>query len=186
MAILERKTVPQTRAQLHLELPRLQWAKGLSDETLTAIEDTAEWVEFHAGEVIIEVEADITHVYFVITGRIQATLYDLFGREIQKDTLVRGSVIGLFSLGLSDRSHLHVEATEPTTAIRLTLSDVLRLTANHADFQLNMFRLSANMVKRYVTFDRSLPQPAVVGIVHHTEASRPVVGRLACRFRDLD
>jgi predicted acylesterase/phospholipase RssA len=49
-----------------------------------------------------------------------------------------------------------------------------------------MFRLSANMVKRYVTFDRSLPQPAVVGIVHHTEASRPVIGRLARRFRDLD
>ena len=117
---------------------------------------------------------------------MHVALYDLLGKEIKKDSYVRGSVVGLFSLGLSDRSHLHVEATEPSTAIRLTLSELLRLTANHADFQLCMFRLSANMVKRYVMFDRSLPQPAVVGIVHHTEASRPVVGRLARRLRDLD
>jgi predicted acylesterase/phospholipase RssA len=34
--------------------------------------------------------------------------------------------------------------------------------------------------------DRSLPQASVVGIVHYTEASRPLVGRLARRLRDLD
>lgn len=105
MDVLE-QTVPGTKDQLHLELPRLEWAKGLSDETLTAIENTAEWIECQAGEVVIEVDSEITHVYFVVTGRMQATLYDLLGREIQKDTLIRGSVIGLFSLGLSDRSHL--------------------------------------------------------------------------------
>lgn len=186
MEVLEQKTVPRSNNQLHLELPRLEWAKGLSGETLTAIQNTAEWVECQPGEVVIEVESEITHVYFVVTGRMQATLYDLLGREIQKDTLVRGSVIGLFSLGLSDRSHLHVETAEPSTAIRLTLSDLLRLTASHADFQLAMFRLAANIVKRFVLVDRSLPKPSIVGIVHHTEASRPLVGRLARRLRELD
>src|SRR5215469_15746642 len=162
MDILERKTVPRTKDQLHLELRRLQWAKGLSDEASTAIENTAEWVEFQAGEVVIEVESEITHVYFVITGRMQATLYDLLGKEIQKDTFARGSVIGLFSLDLSNRSHLLVEAAEPSAAIRLTLSDLLQLTAKHADFQLSMFRLAANIV-RYAMIDRSLPKPSVVG-----------------------
>ena len=180
MDVLERKD------QLHLELSRLEWAKGLSDETLTAIENTAEWVVFQAGEMVIEVESEITHVYFVITGRMQATLYDLLGKEIQNQTLVRGSVIGLFALGLSDRSHLHVEATEPSTAMRLTLSDLLRLTANHTDFQLTMFRLSANIVQRSLMVDRSIPKPSVVGVVHHTEASRPLAGLLARRLRDLD
>lgn len=33
--------------------------------------------------------------------------------------------------------------------------------------------------------DRSLPKPSVVGIVHHTEASRPLVVRLARRLRAL-
>ena len=120
-------------------------------------------------------------------GRLQATLYDSLGKEILEDTLVRGSVIGLFALGLSDRSHMQVQATEPSTAIRLTLTDLLQLTAKHADFQLAMFRLSASRFKRYVMdVDRSLPQPSVVGVIHQTEASRPFVSRLARRLRDLD
>jgi predicted acylesterase/phospholipase RssA len=113
-------------------------------------------------------------------------MYDFLGKEIQRDTFVRGSVIGLFSLGLSERSHLRVQATEPSTAVRLTLSELLQLTSKHPDFQLAMFRLSASIFKRYVTVDRSLPKPPVVGIVHHTPATRPITSCLARRLQDLD
>jgi NTE family protein len=182
----DERQVSPTGERLHAELRRLDWAKGLSEETFAAITSTAECVEFRAGDVVIEVESEVTHVCFLITGRMQATLYDLLGKEIQKDTFVRGSVIGLFALGLSDRSHVQVQATEPSAAIRLTLSDLLQLTAKHADFQLAMFRLAANIFKRYVMeVDRSLPRPSVVGIIHHTEASRPLVSRLARRLREL-
>jgi NTE family protein len=183
----DNRPVALTGERLHAELRRLDWAKGLSEETFAAITSTAAWVEFRAGDVVIEVESEITHVCFLITGRMQATLYDLLGKELQKDTFVRGAVIGLFALGLSDHSHIQVQATEPATAIRLTLSDLLQLTARHTDLQLAMFRLAANIFRRYVMeADRSLPKPAVVGIIHHTEASRPLVGRLARRLRDLD
>jgi predicted acylesterase/phospholipase RssA/CRP-like cAMP-binding protein len=180
------KPVPRINEGVRVEIGRLEWAKGLSEETLTAITDVAERVGFHAGEVAIEIDSEITHVYFLITGRMLATLYDLVGKALQKDTFVRGSVFGLFSLGLSERSHIQVQATEPSTAIRLTLPDLLQLTARHADFQLTMFRLAANIFKRYVTVDRSLPKPSVVGIVHHSAATRPFTGRLARRLRDLD
>jgi predicted acylesterase/phospholipase RssA/CRP-like cAMP-binding protein len=182
----ERPASP-TGERLHEELHRLDWAKGLSEEAFAEITSTAEWVEFRAGETVIDVDSEITHVSFLITGRMQATLYDLLGKEIQKDTFVRGSVIGLFAVGLSDRSRMQVLTTEPSTTIRLTLSDLLRLTARHADFQLAMFRLAANVFKRYVMdVDRSLPNPSVVGVIHHSEASRPLVARLARRLRDLD
>jgi predicted acylesterase/phospholipase RssA/CRP-like cAMP-binding protein len=182
----ERKVSP-TRERIRAELRRLDWATGLSDETLVAITSTAEWVEFRTGEVVIEPESEITHVSFLIRGRMQATLYDLLGAEIQKDVWGRGSVIGLFAVGLSDRSHLHVESTEPSTAIRLTLAELLYLSSKHADFQLAMFRMASERFKRYVLdVDRSLPKPAVVGIVHHSDASRPLVGRLARRLGELD
>jgi NTE family protein len=178
--------VPATGERLHVDLRRLEWARGLHEETLAAITDAAEWVEFRAGEVVIEIESEITHVSFLITGRMESTLYDLLGKELQNDTFVPGSVIGLFSLGLSDRSHLQVEAVEPSTAIRLALPDLLHLTAKHADFQLALFRLAASVVKRYTMVDRSLPKPAAVGIIHHSEASRPLVAQLAHRLRELD
>ena len=182
----DKRAVPPRGERFHMDLRRLGWAKGLSEEALTAITNTAEWVEFHAGEVVIEVDSETTQVCFLITGRMQATLYDLLGNVIGKDTFAPGSVVGLFAIGLSDRSYLQVQATEPSTAIRLALPDLLQLTATHADFQLAMFRLAANVVKRVVMVDRSLPKPSVVGIIHHTEASRPLAGRLARRLRDLD
>jgi len=181
----DQEPVRPTRERLHVDLRRLDWATELNEETLTAVTNKAEWVQFKSGEVVIEVESRIVHVCFLITGRMQATLHDLLGKEIQKDTFGRGSVIGLFSLGLSEPSQLQVLATEPSTAIRLALPDLLQLTATHPDFQLTMFRLAANIFKRYVTVDRSLPKPSVVGIVHHTDASRPLVGRLLRRFHDL-
>jgi predicted acylesterase/phospholipase RssA/CRP-like cAMP-binding protein len=179
------KPVPAASERLHAELSRLEWAKDLSEETRTAIINTAEFVEFHAGEMVVEVDSEVTHAFFVITGRMQATLYDLEGKEILKDTFPRGAVVGLLSLVLGERSFLQVQATEPSTGIRLTLSDLLQLSARHPDFQLTMFRLAANIFKRYVKVDRSLPQPAVVGIVHHTPATRTLSVRLARGLRDL-
>jgi NTE family protein len=179
------KPVPRAGERLRVDLRRLEWAAGLSDKTLTAITNAADWVEFHAGEVVIEFESEITHVCFLITGRMEATLYDSLGKEIQKDIFVRGSVIGLFSLSLSERSHLQVQATEPSTAIRLTRAGLLQLTAQHPEFQLAMFRAAAGLFKRFVMVDRSLPKPSVVGIIHQSEASRPLVGRLARRLREL-
>lgn len=179
------KLVSPTAERLRIELSRLEWAKELNENTLTAITNAADWIAFDAGEIVIAADSEVKHVYFLITGRMQATLYDLLGKEMQQDTFTRGAVIGLFSLGLSDRSHLQVQATEPSTAIRLTLSNLLQLTAKDPEFQLAMFRLAANVFKRYVMVDRSLPKPSVVGIVHHTAASRPLIGQLARRLREL-
>ena len=182
----DEKPVRPTIEQLRVDLRRLDWAVGLSEETLTAITNTAEWVEFHTGEVILEVESEITHMYFLITGRVQSTLHDSLGKEVQKDTIVPGLAIALLAIGSSDRSLLHVEAIEPSTAIRLTPKDLLQLAAQHPDLQLALFRLAVNAFKRYVMVDRSLPKPSIVGIIHHSEASRSLVARLARRLRDLD
>jgi NTE family protein len=114
------QTLASDAERLHVELRRLEWAKDLNHKTLAAITNVADRVEFKAGEMLIDLESEISHVYFLITGRLQATLCDSLGKEIQQDTLVRGSVVGLFSLGLSDRSHLQVQAAEPSAAIRLT------------------------------------------------------------------
>ena len=52
------RPVSPTGERLHAELRRLDWAKGLSEETFAAITNTAEWVEFRAGDVVIEVESE--------------------------------------------------------------------------------------------------------------------------------
>jgi Predicted periplasmic protein (DUF2092) len=60
----DEKSVRPTIEQLRVDLRRLDWAIGLREETLTAITNAAEWVEFHTGQVILEVESEITYLYF--------------------------------------------------------------------------------------------------------------------------
>src|SRR6516165_4574501 len=160
--------------RLCIELQRLDWARQLKDEVIQDIAASAELVELQPGQVVIELDSEITRVYFVVAGRLEGSLFDRLGKEIYRDSFQRGSVVGLFSVLLPDRSHLHVEAAEPTTVIQLTLDELLRLTAKHREFQVSMFRIAANIVKHLVMVDRELPKPAAVGVAHHSDASRPL------------
>jgi predicted acylesterase/phospholipase RssA/CRP-like cAMP-binding protein len=171
--------------RLRIELQHLDWARQLKEEVIEDIAASAKLMEFKAGQVVIELDSEINSVYFVLAGRLEGTLFDRLGKEIHCDTFQRGSVVGLFSVLLPDRSHLHVEAVEHTIVIHLGLDDLLRLTAKYREFQLTMFRIAANIVKHLVMVDRELPKPAAVGVVHHSDASRLVTVELARRLRQL-
>jgi predicted acylesterase/phospholipase RssA/CRP-like cAMP-binding protein len=170
---------------LGIELLRLDWARELSDEVIQDIVATAGIMEYQAGEVVIELDSDAKSIIFVITGWLEAALYDRIGKEVRRDTFRRGSVVGLFSALLPGRSYLHVKAAEHTTAIRFGLADLLRLTAKHREFQLAMLRIGAGIAKYLVMIDRDLPRPAAVAVVHHSDASRPLAAELARRLRQL-
>src|SRR5262245_46944651 len=171
--------------RLRIELQHLDWARQLKGEVIEDIAASAKLMELKPGQVVIELGSEIHSVYFVVAGRLEGALFDRLGKEIHRDTFQRGSVVGLFSVLLSDRSHLHVEAVEHTTVIHLGLDDLLRLTATYLEFQLTMFRIAANIVKHLVLVDRDLPKPAAVGVVHHSDASRPLAVELARRLRQL-
>jgi predicted acylesterase/phospholipase RssA/CRP-like cAMP-binding protein len=171
--------------RLAIELRRLDWARDLKEEVIEDIFASAGFMEFHTGQVVIELDSEIQRVFFVIEGQLKGALFDRLGKEIHRDTFRRGSVVGLFSVALSDRSYLHVEAIEDTRVLTLGLDDLLRLTARHPEFQLAVFRLAAGIVKHLVLVDRELPRPASIGVVHHSDASRPLTAGLARRLRQL-
>jgi predicted acylesterase/phospholipase RssA/CRP-like cAMP-binding protein len=167
--------------RLRIELHRLDWAGQLREEIIEEIAASAELVEFKPGQVVIERDSEVNSVYFVVTGRLESALFDRHGKEVLCDTLQRGAAVGLFSVLLSDRSRLRVQAVEHTIAIHLGVEDLLRLTAKYRDFQLTMFRIAANIV----THLRELPRPTGVGVVHHSDASRSLAVALARRLRQL-
>jgi predicted acylesterase/phospholipase RssA/CRP-like cAMP-binding protein len=171
--------------RLCIELQRLDWARQLKEEVIQDLAASAKLLEFQAGQVVFELDAEINSVYFLIAGRLEGALFDRLGKQIIRDTFQRGSVVGLFSVLLADRSHLHVEAVEHTSAIHLGLEDLLRLTAKYREFQLTMFRIAANLVKHLMLVDRNLPKPAAIGVVHHSDASRPMTVELTRRLRQL-
>lgn len=173
------------RERLCAELKRLDWARQLPDEVISEIASVAEVKEFAPGQLVIEADSEVEHVYFIISGRLQGHLYDKLGKELMRDVFIRGSLLGLFSALLPDRSHLRVETVEASLAIRLSLDDLLRLTAQHREFQMAMFRAAANIVKRLVVVDRDLPKPPVVCFVHFSDASRQLSRQVVARLHQL-
>jgi predicted acylesterase/phospholipase RssA/CRP-like cAMP-binding protein len=171
--------------RLCIELQHLDWARELKEEVIEDLAASAKLMEFNAGQVVFEVDAEINTLYFVVGGRLEGALFDRLGKEMLRDTFLRGSVVGLFSVLLADRSHLHVEAVEDTIAIRLGLDDLLRLMAKYREFQLTVLRIAANLVKHLTMVDRDLPKPAAIGVVHHSDASRPLTVELTRRLRQL-
>jgi predicted acylesterase/phospholipase RssA/CRP-like cAMP-binding protein len=171
--------------RLCIELQHLDWARQLKEEVIQDIGASAKLMEFQAGQVVIELESAIDSVYFVVAGRLEGALFDRLGKKILHDTFQRGTVVGLFSVLLADRSHLHVEAVEPTTVIHLALDDLLRLTAKYREFQLTILRIAANLVKHLMLVDRDLPKPAAVAVVHHSDASRRLTVEMTRRLRQL-
>ncbi len=171
--------------RLCVELRRLEWARQLKDEAIQEIASTAELMELQAGQIVVELATEAKDIYFVISGRLEGIVFDHFGNEVQRNISSRGMMVGLFAALLPERSLLQVEALEPTIVMRLSLDELLRLTAEHRDFQLAMFRVSANMVKQLVMVGRDLPQPPVVGVVHHSPSSRPLTRKLMRRLSEL-
>ena len=163
-----------SRSRALAELRRLDWTRELDSDTLAAFEACSEFVAYDAGNVVVEFEVELTHIYFVVTGRLTAELFDSLGKKVRVTAFGVALVVGLFGIALLDRSHMNVVAAEPTAVFRLTLPALLELSAKHADFHLAVLRLGSNLVKQVVMVDRSLPQPAVVGVVHHSDSSPTV------------
>src|SRR3974390_2502934 len=87
-----------------IEIQHLDWARELKEEVIQEIAGSATLLDFAPGAVVIEVDAEINSVYFVVVGRLEGKLFDRIGKEIHSDSFQRGSVVGLFSMLLSDRS----------------------------------------------------------------------------------
>lgn len=175
----------QDEDRLYIGIQHLDWARHLKEEVIQDLAACVNPMEFAAGQVVIEVDSEIEHTYFVVAGRLEGTLFDRLGKVVHRDTFQRGSIVALISALLPERSHVHVEAVEHTTVLQLALDDLLRLTARYPEFQLAMLSSAATVVKRLVMVDRERPRPAAVGVVHHSDASRPLALALAGRLRQL-
>jgi hypothetical protein len=79
--------------RLCIELKRLDWAHQLKEEVIQDIAPSAKLMEFQAGQVFIEFDSEINHVYFVVTGRLEGALFDRVGKEFLRDAFQRSGAL---------------------------------------------------------------------------------------------
>src|SRR5262249_7927405 len=90
--------------RLCIELQHLDLARELTEDVIQDIAASAQLRVFQAGQIVIELDSQINSVYFVVAGRLEGALFDRLGKEIHSDTFQRGTVVGLFSVLLPERS----------------------------------------------------------------------------------
>ena len=83
------------RDRILVELRRLAWSTGMSDEAIRDIAEAGEYLQFKEGDVLHRAHEKLTAVLFIVNGRLQATGLDLFGKEAIQKYLVRGSAFSV-------------------------------------------------------------------------------------------
>lgn len=75
-----------------MEVQRLGWAQGLTEETLQEMLAACEILDFEAGQRVLEVGEPITHAHFLIRGQVAVTLYDAVGKEVFRSIAVTANI----------------------------------------------------------------------------------------------
>jgi predicted acylesterase/phospholipase RssA/CRP-like cAMP-binding protein len=168
------------------DLSRLRWTNGLEEAALQEISDAADFLHVGEGEVIHRAGDPPTAVYFVTRGRIWVSIIDVFGKTVMERPLVRGGCFGLFTIAQEEEGSLvDVKATEPTSLLKLSFDELHRLTAKYRQFQMNLYRMAGNQVRNLMNVDRKKDQPAIVGVIHQSSASRPLTCKIVERLVEL-
>ena len=185
--LLELNSNEPLREDLMLaDLSRLPWTDGLDEAAVEEIADAADFLHVGEGEVIHRAGEPLTAVYFLTRGRVWGSVIDLFGKTVYEQALVRGECFGLFMIGKEGPSAVNVEATEPTSLLRLSFQELHRLTAKYSQFQMNLYQVAGGQVRRIMNVDRKKNQPNIVNIVHQSSASRSLTRKLLKRLLEIE
>ncbi len=168
------------------DISRLPWTKGIGEQAIGEIIDASEYLEAAEGEIIFRAGDTLAAVYFVTRGRLWASVLDLFGKIVLEPPMVRGACLGLFAVAQPEDYRVDVKAMEPTSLLKLSFEGLLRLTAKHRQFQLNVYRLASELVREIVNVDRKREHPSTVGVVHQSAVSRALTVKLVKRLSEVE
>ena len=174
------------KEKIEAELSHLPWTKGISEQAIAEIIDASEFLEVAEGEIIHRARETMTSVYFVTRGRLWESFSDLFGKKVLERPMVRGACLGMFSVAQPEDCRVDIKATEPTSLLKLSFDELLRLTAKYRVFQMSLYRLASDEVRQVVNVDRKRKQPLTVGVIHQSRESRPLTRMLVERLREID
>jgi CRP-like cAMP-binding protein len=103
-----------------LGLRRIALLEGLPDAALEALARQCAWRTCAVDQHIISRDAGDRNVYFIVSGRVRATMYSRAGRQVTFGDQVAGEFLGELAAIDGERRALDVIALEPTLVASLT------------------------------------------------------------------
>ena len=120
---------------------------GDFDETiLDTIEKDLEWLELEGGDILLKEGDEGDSLYFVLSGRLEATVLDPTGAIKKIGEIIRGETVGEMSVYTGEPRFATVTALRNSVLVKLSkvlFNDILR---SYPDVSLNVTKL---VIERY-------------------------------------
>ncbi len=127
-AFVSHLTPGERAVQLALQLAHR--FPGLDDEGLVDFAERSEWVSLRGGEVLFEAGDPADAAYFVISGRLRASIGEGEAEEVLNE-VVAGETVGEMALIQADVRSATVYAVRDSQLARLSRDDFDALTERH-------------------------------------------------------
>lgn len=166
-------------------LMRHPCCQGMAEDDVRTIADATEIVSCRNGEYVHRANERLTAIYLVVQGRLSAMIQDASGTQIVSHSLKRGSQFGILAGARIEPIPLSLVGSEPSTLLKLDYERMLDFAAKFRQFQLNLFRIVGDDVKKQLSVDRIHTQPKIVTLIHLSPETRSLTPLLVKRIQEL-
>jgi CRP/FNR family transcriptional regulator, cyclic AMP receptor protein len=138
--------VPDSKSLKNIEL-----FEDVSDDVLAQVESRCRWVDYDTHEVVVDLNDTGTDVYFVVSGKVRATVFLTEEIEISLADLVPGDTFGeMAAVDLKMRS-ARVTTLEPTVLAEVSSEDFRQILLDHPEISLALLRRFASLIRSLTT-----------------------------------
>lgn len=116
--------------------------------TLQRIFGAFEWLEVSAGEMVFDEGAPGEDMFFLVSGRLRATVDSSGSRRTVVGEMFRGEAIGEMALITGELRTARVTAVRPSVLVRLSRAAFYELVREHPSVSIRLMRLLIERLRR--------------------------------------
>ncbi len=108
------------------------------DDILSEIENQLEWIELEGGDVLLKEGDQGDSLYFVLSGRLEASILDENGLQNKIGEIIRGEIVGEMSIYTGEPRFATVRALRNSVLVILTKNLFNYVLENYPQVSLNI------------------------------------------------
>jgi NTE family protein len=159
--------------------------RGLSEEEIQLIIESAAVVTPAAGDMIHQAGQPLDALYLVLRGCLKMSMKLRSGVESTIRYVSHGDQFGALGLSSDEAFPVNVNVEDPATLLRFDRETAIGLAAQIPLFRRNLFRMVGAGVKQSVLGGQKIALAKIVTFVCFDEQSRTIVNQVAERLASI-
>lgn len=118
------------------------------DTLLTQIEPHLQWYEIEGGEILFKQNEQADYLFFVISGRLKATVINADGISINVGEIIRGETVGEMAIFTGEPRSATVTALRDSVLVQLTKQLFTEIITHYPQVAVNVTKLIIHRLQK--------------------------------------